>query len=100
MDIPPFAALYHARRTIAMRARLWYNIDNHARAYNFNEQKINGQSRAVRQEPSARDFPSRRGLEGAGVLCVLQTFQTDGSAKKIRRRPKPGRAGLPSKMEE
>ena len=29
-----------------MRARLWYNIDNHARAYNFNEQKINGQSRA------------------------------------------------------
>lgn len=26
MDIPPFAALYHARRTIAMRARLWYNI--------------------------------------------------------------------------
>ena len=27
-----------------MRARLWYNIDNHARAYN--KQKINRQSRA------------------------------------------------------
>lgn len=26
-----------------MRARLWYNIDNHARAYN--KQKINRQSR-------------------------------------------------------
>ena len=27
-----------------MRARLWYNIDNHARAYH--KQKINRQSRA------------------------------------------------------
>ena len=47
-----------------------------------------GQQRTMKRKHSARDFLSSRDSESAGVLCVLQTFRTDGSAKKIRRRPK------------
>ena len=39
------------------------------------------------QERRARDFSSGRGLESAGVLCVLQTFQTDKLAENIRHLP-------------
>ena len=39
------------------------------------------------QERLARDFSSSRGLESAGVLCVLQTFQTDELAENIRHLP-------------
>jgi len=39
------------------------------------------------QERLARDFSSRRGLGNAGVLCVLQTFQTDELAENIRHLP-------------
>jgi len=39
------------------------------------------------QERRARDFSSRRGLESAGVLCVLQAFQTDELAENIRHLP-------------
>ena len=46
------------------------------------------QHRSIQREHSARDFLSRQGLKSAGVLCVRQTFRTDGSAKNIRRRPK------------
>ena len=39
------------------------------------------------QERRARDFSSSRGSESAGVLCVLQTFQTDELAENIRHLP-------------
>ena len=39
------------------------------------------------QERRARDFSSRRGLGNAGVLCVLQAFQTDELAENIRHLP-------------
>ena len=39
------------------------------------------------QKRLARDFSSSRGLESAGVLCVLQTFQTDELAENIRHLP-------------
>jgi hypothetical protein len=35
----------------------------------------------------ARDFLARQGLKSAGILCVFQTFRTDGLAKKIRQPP-------------
>ena len=50
--------------------------------------KLFRQHRKIQQEHSARDFSSRQGLKSADVLCVPQTFRTDGSAKNIRRRPK------------
>ena len=46
------------------------------------------QHRIIQREHSARDFLSRLGLKSAGILCVFQTFRTDGSAKNSRRRPK------------
>ena len=52
------------------------------------------QHRTIQREHSARDFLSRRDLESADVLCVHQTFQTDGSAKNIRRRPKMQLCGV------
>ena len=39
------------------------------------------------QERRARDFSSRRGSGNAGVLCVLQAFQTDELAENIRHLP-------------
>jgi hypothetical protein len=32
----------------------------------------------------ARDFVPSRGFEAAGILCVFQGFQNDGSGQKIR----------------
>ena len=39
------------------------------------------------QERRARDFSSRRGSGNAGILCVLQAFQTDELAENIRHLP-------------
>ena len=39
------------------------------------------------QERLARDFSSSRGSGNAGILCVLQTFQTDELAENIRHLP-------------
>ena len=47
-----------------------------------------GQHRTIQRAHSARDFLSRQGLKSAGILCVFQSFRTEGSAKNIRRRPK------------
>ena len=51
----------------------------------------------IQREHSARDFLSRQGLKSAGILCVFQTFRTDGSAKNVRRRLKANYAVLPKK---
>ena len=53
-----------------------------------------GQQRMIQQEHSAGDFLSRQGLKSADVLCVPQAFQTDGSAKNIRRRSKKRLCGV------
>ena len=55
-------------------------------------------STAQFSEHSARDFSLRRGLKSADVLCVPQTFRTDGSAKNIRRRPKMQLCGVALKI--
>ena len=52
------------------------------------KQPVYRQHRTIQREHSARDFLSGQGLKSAGILCVFQVFQTDGSAKNIRRRPK------------
>jgi hypothetical protein len=57
-----------------------------------------GQQRMIQQEHSARDFLSRQGLKSADVLCVPQAFQTDGSAKNIRRRSKLQLCGVAQKI--
>ena len=46
------------------------------------------QHRTIRQAASTRDFSSRQGLKGAGILCVFQAFQTAELAEKIRRSAK------------
>ena len=47
----------------------------------------NREARKKSARADGESFLSSRGLESAGVLCVLQAFQTDGSAEKLRQLP-------------
>ena len=56
--------------------------------------------RTIRQADSARDFSSRQGLKGAGILYVFQAFQTAELAEKIRRSAKTQLCGAALDVEK